>query len=101
MMQWLNNLWRKVTLEQLHLSEEDNRLLKTLSQRQRVACYSYLTAHAYRLNNDVDRMSALRIRDLFMKDTKSDKNVIPFDRERKIPSISSFLPDAMKHADIS
>jgi hypothetical protein len=61
----------------------------------RQAHYNYFTGLAYKLNNDIDRMSALRIRNIFMKDTLTKENVIPSDRVPKPKSMGSFLPAAV------
>lgn len=86
------------TVEDLQDKPEDLETLKTFSERQRLALYNYLTARAYRLNEDPLRKSSLFTRNDLMQATKDKKNVIPFDREVKPKSVGSFLPDVLKDA---
>lgn len=71
------------------------------SKELRKAHYSYFTGLAYKMNNDNDRSSALRIRNMFMADTRTEKNTIPTDRVAKPKKQSSFLPDALKIDTVS
>lgn len=72
--------------------EHDLEVLSELNKSQRTALYNYLTARAYRLNKDALRESALWVRDDLMKTTRSEDNIIPFDRVPKKPKQSDFLP---------
>lgn len=66
------------------------------STELRKAHYNYFTCLAYKLNDDRDRASALRIRNMFMADTRTDKNTIPTDRVPKQKPLSKFLPKALE-----
>ena len=66
------------------------------SRELRIAHYNYFTGLAYKLNSDVDRESALRIRNMFMADTRTENNTIPTDRVPKPKSLSTFIPKALE-----
>lgn len=66
------------------------------SKESRKAHYEFLTGLAYKLNDDRDRMSALRIRNLFMEATLGKENVLDTDRIPKPKNMGSFLPKALK-----
>lgn len=71
------------------------------SKESRKAHYEFLTGLAYKLNDDRDRMSAIRIRDLFMKATLGKDNVLDTDRIPKPKTMGTFLPDALKDDKVS
>ena len=70
--------------------------MRELSRESRTALYNYLSSLAYKLNSDIDRASALRIRNMLMADTRTDKNTIPTDRVTKKKPLSTFLPKALE-----
>lgn len=48
------------------------------------------------MNRDDDRAAALRVRNLLMQDTRSEKNGIDEERHLVKPKPGDFLPDVMK-----
>lgn len=84
------------TLESLEDKPEDLELLKELTTGQRLALYRYLTSRCYKLNKDVLRDAALWMRNDLLKVTKSEKNVIPYDREPKKGKAEDYLPEALQ-----
>jgi hypothetical protein len=87
---------RFITLEKLILSQKDTERLKEFTKEQRESSYNWFTCLAYKMNSDKDRASALRLRNLYMQDTKSADNMIEADNIVKPKPMGSFLPDAMK-----
>lgn len=94
-------LRRFITLERLQDTPEDLEALQGLTARQRLALYNFLTSRAYRLNKDVLRDSALWTRGDILKATKTQKNVIPFDREVKMKKPNDFLPPVLSSDSVS
>lgn len=83
---------RRVTVEELYLSDVSQKSLKELSKEKRKALYEWFTGIAYRANKEEIRSSAIWMRNELMKDTLGDNNGIDFDNLPDVKPMKEFLP---------